>query len=121
MRDIRALLAFDAEAAASEALIVHCHGGISRSTAALALLLAKRDPSATDAIFETIRAIRPESWPNSHMIRLGDELLGRGGALVEALRRHYDLQATLVPWLSQAMTEGRPDELGFVDRGEATV
>jgi predicted protein tyrosine phosphatase len=90
---IRELLAFDAGAHEGERLVVHCTAGISRSTGALAVLLAARHPELTDEIFAAIRQIRPIAWPNSLVVSLGDELLGRGGALTSALYRHYEVQA----------------------------
>ena len=76
-----------------ERLLVHCHMGVSRSTAAMATLIARSDPSlAEDEIFARLRTIRPQAWPNSVLIGFADELLGRGGRLIEALRRHYAFQ-----------------------------
>jgi len=84
------LLAFDAGAHEDERLVVHCSAGISRSTGALAVLLAARDPKLDDEIFAAIWTIRP--WPNLLVVSLGDELLGRRGALISALHRHYEVQ-----------------------------
>ncbi len=71
-------------------LLVHCHMGISRSTAAMAMLLAQTHPDeGEDELFGRIAEIRPQAWPNSIMIGFADELLGRRGQLVDALRRHY--------------------------------
>jgi predicted protein tyrosine phosphatase len=92
MLHIEALLAFDAAARTDERLLVHCTAGISRSSAALAVLLAARHPELDHEIFAAIRQIRPRAWPNSLVVSLGDKLLGRRGALVAALRRHYDVQ-----------------------------
>jgi predicted protein tyrosine phosphatase len=92
MAHVEALLEFDAGARSGERLLVHCTAGISRSTAALAVLLAARHPELDDDIFVAIRHIRPRSWPNSLVVSLGDEALGRQGALVAALRRHYAFQ-----------------------------
>ena len=58
-------------------LLVHCHAGISRSTASMTILLAEARPEAEeDALFAHIREIRPQAWPNSRMIGLADDLLG---------------------------------------------
>ena len=47
-------------------LLIHCHAGISRSTAALATLLARHTALGDEAgIFARIREIRPIAWPNS--------------------------------------------------------
>jgi len=55
-------------------LLVHCHAGISRSTAAMSLILAQAHPDwSEDEIFAEVVAIRPQAWPNSLMIALGDD------------------------------------------------
>jgi predicted protein tyrosine phosphatase len=90
---VEKLLAFDAGARDDERLVVHSTAGISRSTGALAVLLAARHPDLLDEIFAAIRRIRPMAWPNLLVVSLGDELLGRGGALISALHRHYEIQA----------------------------
>lgn len=87
-------------------LLVHCHMGVSRSTAAMLALLAQAHPDeAEDALFARLRRIRPQAWPNSLMIGHADALLGRGGRLVAALRRHYghqmNHQPDLVDWMNR--------------------
>jgi predicted protein tyrosine phosphatase len=89
---VQALLEFDAAAQPEEPLLVHCAAGVSRSTAAMAVLLAARHPALTDEIFAAIRTIRPRAWPNSLVVTLGDEMLGRRGTLLAALKRHYEHQ-----------------------------
>src|SRR5690349_1526086 len=71
-------------------LLVHCHMGVSRSTAAMALILAqaRHDRPALEALAE-VRRIRPRIWPNLRVIELGDTLLGRGGELVDAAIARY--------------------------------
>ncbi|MBR7540181.1 dual specificity protein phosphatase family protein, partial [Mycobacterium tuberculosis] len=71
-------------------LLIHCHMGISRSTAAMLSLLAQTYPDESEVrLFERLRQIRPQAWPNSLMIQYADDLLGRNGKLVDELRRHY--------------------------------
>jgi len=85
-------------------LLIHCHAGISRSTAAMTTLLVQADPEATEErIFERLVAIRPKAWPNSRMIGFADDLLGLGGRLTEALRRHYGRRLALRPELADVM------------------
>ena len=114
---VEALIAFGAELdSAGEAvkhLLVHCHAGISRSTAALATLLARHTPLGDEpAIFERIRAIRSIAWPNSRMIGFADDLLGREGRLSAALRDHYRLQAPLFPeFVAELRRNGRGAEI----------
>lgn len=98
----------DAREGASGHLLVHCHMGISRSTAAMVTLMAQGDPAAgEDALFERLREIRPKAWPNSVMIGFADEKLGRDGRLVAALRRHYGHQIVREPRMPAWMTELR--------------
>ena len=96
-------------------LLVHCHMGISRSTAAMLMLMAQNDAQADeDALFERLRGVRPQAWPNSVMIGFADEQLRRGGRLTEALRRHYGVQLKEQPryreWMSQ-LGRGREVEM----------
>jgi predicted protein tyrosine phosphatase len=79
-------------------LLVHCHAGVSRSTAALAILLAQWDPGLDeDELFARILALRSQAWPNSLMISFADELLGRGGRLSSALRHFHAQQLKRLP------------------------
>jgi len=74
-------------------LLVHCHMGISRSTAAMTMLLAQAQPTlpAADAM-AAVAGIRGKAWPNLRMIEFADELLGRNGDLVAAARaRHREV------------------------------
>ncbi len=80
-----------------EHLLIHCHMGVSRSTATAAILLAQHNPGRERQAFDTLYDMRPRSWPNSLMIRLADEELGRKGALVEAMRLHHVRVATNHP------------------------
>lgn len=61
-------------------LLVHCHMGVSRSTAAMVSLMAQTAPTMTaDEIFARLREIRPQAWPNSVMIAFADNILCRDG------------------------------------------
>lgn len=86
-------LATESKADRERHLLVHCHMGISRSSAAMLSLMAQMQPQETeDQLFARLRQIRPQAWPNSLMVGYADELLGREGRLVSALRRHYGVQ-----------------------------
>jgi len=87
---IAAILDFggSALALANHRVLIHCHMGISRSTAAAIMLFAqhRRDPEAAVA---RVTALRPIAWPNLRMIELADGLLGFDQRLVRAVRRHH--------------------------------
>jgi predicted protein tyrosine phosphatase len=106
------LLAFGrdllAEEAAAEAhLLVHCHAGVSRSTAAMALILAQALPGvAAEAIVAEVVRIRPQAWPNLRLIELGDAMLRREGALVAAVSGLYRARLEARPGLADLMRQG---------------
>jgi len=71
-------------------LLIHCHAGISRSTAAAALLLAQENPARPAAdIFDEISVLRPRAWPNLVMLEIGEAALGRRGELTAAVAGQY--------------------------------
>ena len=94
-------------------VLIHCHAGISRSTAAMAMLLAKTYPDLDEgALMERLFAIRAKAWPNSRMIGFADEILGRGGRLSEAARQLHARQLGIRPHLAQLMRDlGRGREV----------
>ena len=86
-------------------LLIHCHAGISRSTAAMAMILAQASPrKSEDAIVDRLVRIRPQAWPNSRMIAFADELLGRDGRLRAAVNRVYARRLAAKPELAEVMT-----------------
>jgi predicted protein tyrosine phosphatase len=71
-------------------LLVHCHMGISRSTAAMTLILAQARPDrSASEVFAEILRIRDRAWPNLRMLEFGDALLGRNGEIVDAVSSVY--------------------------------
>lgn len=118
VRDILAFgsqFALDRQAPSGAHLLVHCHMGISRSTAAMVMILAQTFPEQSeDWLFEQLRDMRPRAWPNSRMIELADESLGRQGRLYAALRTHYGIQARTQPKVIEWMTRlGRDQEVSL--------
>jgi predicted protein tyrosine phosphatase len=111
--DIDLLLAFGRDVAGAHGrdlgphLLVHCHAGVSRSTAAAILLLAQQRPdrSADEAVAEVAR-IRPRAWPNLRILELGDTALGRSGEIVAAARAQYRRVLAREPELAEVMIGG---------------
>lgn len=115
--DVDLLLAFGRdlleEPSPDRHLLVHCHMGISRSTAAMVLMLAQARPeiSARALIDEVVR-IRPRAWPNLRMVTFGDALLRRDGALIAAAHGHYAERVAEQPELERYFRSvGREGEL----------
>jgi predicted protein tyrosine phosphatase len=107
--DVELLLAFSRDLTVSKNahLLIHCHAGVSRSTAAATLVLAQTWPDrpAEDALREVTR-LRPRAWPNLRILELGDEILGRGGEIVDAARTHYRRALEREPGLAAVMIGG---------------
>ena len=88
-------------------LLVHCHAGVSRSTASMILIVARARPEApARAVAQEIFRIRPKAWPNLRIIEMGDAMLGRGGEIVAAVTEIYRAQLQARPHLAEAMTSG---------------
>jgi predicted protein tyrosine phosphatase len=108
-RDVEQLLAFGCELGEPSLnhLLVHCHAGVSRSTAAAALILAQAFPDrpAVDALDAVVR-LRPHAWPNLRILEFGDELLGRNGEIVAAAAQVYRRVLDRDPTWQEAMVEG---------------
>jgi predicted protein tyrosine phosphatase len=107
--DVERLLAFGYELSDAEAchLLVHCHAGVSRSTAATALILAQAHPGRpAREVFEAVSRLRPRAWPNLLLLEFGDELLGRGGEIVAAAGTVYRRVLDREPSLREAMIDG---------------
>jgi len=93
-----------AEPPAGAHLLVHCHAGISRSTASMALILAQALPTCPgERILGEILHIREKAWPNLRILEMGDALLGRRGELVAAAAGVYRTQLDRRPHLVQVM------------------
>lgn len=108
---VRRLLGFgrDLRAEPREAahLLVHCHAGVSRSTAAMALMLAQALPDRpAGEIFDEVLRIRAKAWPNLRIVEMGDAMLGRGGEMIAAARGVYRAQIARRPELAEIMRQG---------------
>lgn len=67
-------------------MVVHCFAGVSRSTAgAFTALCALRPDLNENLIAERIRARSPQATPNSRLVALADDILGRQGRMVDAV------------------------------------
>lgn len=125
--DVEAILAWGRDAFAAARgpggtgdghMLVHCHMGISRSTAAMTMLLAQAHPEESEAgIAARVRTIRPIAWPNLRMTEMADAVLGRGGRLVAAVATLYAGNLARRPDLAEVMT--RLNRAREVDLGRA--
>lgn len=74
-------------------ILVHCHAGISRSTAfAYAMIAHRAGPGLEEQAFGAFLSIVNKPWPNRRIIEILDERWGRDGALLkplDAMRERY--------------------------------
>ena len=107
--DVERLLAFGHElgAQAGNHLLVHCHAGVSRSTASAALILAQAHPDRSAAeVLDAVAQMRPRAWPNLRILEFGDALLGRDGEIIAAAGAIYRRVLDREPSMQEAMTDG---------------
>ena len=63
-------------------LLIHCHAGISRSSAIALAVIAKRlGPGKEEEAVNTLEHINPNCRPNKFIVEMTDELLERDGKL----------------------------------------
>ena len=77
-------------------LLIHCHAGVSRSTAlaygAISMLLGA---GLEKEAFENLLRITRKPWPNRRVVECLDEMLGRDGALLaplDAMRAEFPMR-----------------------------
>jgi predicted protein tyrosine phosphatase len=113
--DVARLLGFGRELndRAGSHLLVHCHAGVSRSTAAAALIMVQMHPDRPARVaLDTVARMRPRAWPNLRMLEFGDALLGRNGEIVAAASAVYRRALELEPLMHEAMiNSGRGREV----------
>jgi len=107
--DVEQLLSFgrDLTEARGTHLLVHCHAGVSRSTAAATLILAQARPDRpAEEVLQAVVRRRSHAWPNLRILELGDALLDRRGEIVDAARAIYRRRLEREPWMIEQMIEG---------------
>jgi predicted protein tyrosine phosphatase len=118
--DVERLLVFGREVSETpEAhLLVHCRAGVSRSTAAAALILMQANPEwPASAALDAVAAIRPRAWPNLLILEIGDALLGRDGEIAAAAGAIYRRVLTRDPeFVVQMIDAGRDREVSAARR-----
>ena len=93
-------------------VLVHCHAGVSRSTAAAAILMCQHAPGREEEAFLRLLDLRKHGWPNTRMIEFADELLKRDGALMNGLMAYRRAMISAKPHLRQVIRNiGRGHEL----------
>ncbi|MBO9097913.1 MULTISPECIES: tyrosine phosphatase family protein [unclassified Rhizobium] len=84
---VEQIIAFARSWDRSAPLLIHCWMGVSRSPAAALIAALAIDPDVDDvALVARLRRASPQATPNSRLVAFGDQLLGRQGRLVAAVK-----------------------------------
>jgi predicted protein tyrosine phosphatase len=82
---VRALISFVKGWRREQPLLVHCWAGISRSTATAYIAACLHNPGADEAeIADELRRASPTAFPNTRIVALADDILGRRGRMADA-------------------------------------
>lgn len=85
--DVAEILRFAQAGNPRASLLIHCHAGISRSTAAAYLIACAMRPDwREDSIATELRRLSPSATPNPLMVAHADLHLGRNGRMAAAIR-----------------------------------
>lgn len=83
---VHRLLAFGSTWDERAPMLIHCWAGISRSTASAFVLACERSsPGRERDIALAMRQAAPHAYPNRRIVALADDILGRGGRMVDAV------------------------------------
>ena len=84
---VEAILDFGRSWSGDQPILIHCWAGISRSSATAFILACQRNPDTPEVeIARHIRAVSPVAHPNARFVALADDLMGRQGRMVAALK-----------------------------------
>lgn len=80
------LLAFVGDWDRAKPILIHCFAGISRSTAAAYITALALNPALDEQrLAELLRERAPSATPNSRLIGIADDMLGRKGRMTRAI------------------------------------
>ncbi len=84
---VRAIIDFATGWDRGAPLLIHCWMGISRSPAAALIAALAVHPEENDLVLvRRLRASSPFVTPNARLVAIGDDMLGRRGRLVAAVK-----------------------------------
>lgn len=84
---VRAIIDFATGWDRSAPLLIHCWMGVSRSPAAALIAALAIHPEEDDLMLaRQLRSSSPFATPNARLIAIGDDMLGRRGRLISAVK-----------------------------------
>ena len=82
---IERLIGFSRDWRPDTPMLIHCFAGISRSSAAAFIMACEKKPGHEYNIARELRQRAPFATPNRLMVAIADDVLGRGGRMVDAI------------------------------------
>jgi predicted protein tyrosine phosphatase len=83
---IRQIFDFATKWDRAQPMIIHCYAGVSRSTAGAYMTSLFLNPEQDEmTLANELRRRAPTATPNIRMITMADDILGRGGRMVDAI------------------------------------
>ncbi len=87
-------------------LLVHCHMGRSRSSAAAAILLLYLGIESPFSVFKSLQQLRNPIWPNWTFLEHADLVLGYDGTLLKACEELYsNVREQFPKWVEDPIPE----------------
>lgn len=104
---IERVLAFTADLTDDDIVLIHCHAGISRSTAIAIGICVQHGMGAVEA-FEHIESLRSQLYPNTLILQHCDEILNLEGALVEHFKEFAEAKRKTL-WTPDAVERNKQE------------
>jgi predicted protein tyrosine phosphatase len=101
---VERVLEFTKDLTDADKLIVHCHAGVSRSTAMMIAILCQHGVEPKQAI-QQVQAVRPQLWPNTLVTLYADEVLGLGGELIREVGEWLEREKGTLMFMPGHVTE----------------
>jgi predicted protein tyrosine phosphatase len=84
---VRAIIDFGRNWERTAPMLIHCFAGVSRSTASAYMIALALNPDLDAMMAARLLRLRSSTaTPNPKLVAIADDVLGRGGAMVDAIR-----------------------------------
>jgi predicted protein tyrosine phosphatase len=114
MVHLRNCLEFSKNFTDEDRVLIHCHAGVSRSTAVAIAVLIQHGMCVSDAV-DKIVEVRECAWPNSEIIALADVHFGLGGSLIDHIKLwKMEQQSKIVLVRSEADAKAKEAQVDFM-------
>lgn len=78
LEEVLEIIEFSSHLTDEDTILIHCHGGVCRSTA-IAWLILVMHGMTFEAAMNMVQLTSSFAWPNMRIVNFGDRILGLGG------------------------------------------